>query len=357
MLKKGRIDRITFYDFSDLNYSSFFLAGFLENSEELGYRMSISRKMPGLLEEMKLSEECRKILSSIMLFRARAGEDEFFFCIDTKDSNLGSEYHLPLLNQVKLYFKVNFKETVVNDNQYLQPFKEKIVPVPIVFPLQPPKPWLFWPRALPSSRMQWPLNSAVRRFKTMLSLRKLDQFRAWRGSVKDLDLLFLIRFYENFDSDINQDRYLLVREIRKRNLNGIVGLLSAQKLPDGLDDLRVDPMRHYSYLRLMSRARIGIYVRGVYDCLSFKLGKLLALGLPIVGEKLYNNEQALYKNEYFDEQFCFEGPEHIAEEACKLLEDPERQAKLSQANIATFESKYTPKIVVADILRHLSQSD
>ena len=72
MLKKGRIDRITFYDFSDLNYSSFFLAGFLENSEELGYRMSISRKMPGLLEEMKLSEECRKILSSIMLFRARA---------------------------------------------------------------------------------------------------------------------------------------------------------------------------------------------------------------------------------------------------------------------------------------------
>jgi hypothetical protein len=359
LLKKRRIDRITFYDFSDLNYSSFFLTGFLENSEEFGYQMSISRKTPELLAEMKLSEEWRNILSSIILFCARIEGDDFFFCIDARDSNhpdIASGYHLPLINQVKIYFKVNFSEATVNDNQHLQPFKGKIVPVPLVFPLRPPKPWLFWPRAFPSSGTRWPLSSSVRRFKTLLTLRSLDQLRALRGRVKDIDLFFLIRFYENVHPDLNQSRCTLIREIRKRKLNAITGLLSEQKLPDGFDDLRVDSMWHSSYLRLMSQARIGLYVRGVHDCLSFKLGELLALGLPIVGEKLRNNEQVLYKNEYFEEQFCFESPERIAEEVCKLLKEPERQRKLSQANIATFESHYTPKLVVSDILRHLSGS-
>ena len=109
------------------------------------------------------------------------------------------------------------------------------------------------------------------------------------------------------------------------------------------------------YLRRLAGSRIGIYVRGPHDALAFKFGEMLALGLPIVGQKILHNRSLLAGLPRFDEQFAFETPAEIVAQVATLLQDPTRLAALRGSNTAVFERHLTPAAAMQRIVATLNQ--
>ena len=104
-------------------------------------------------------------------------------------------------------------------------------------------------------------------------------------------------------------------------------------------------------MKNLARARVGIYVRGTHNCISFKLGELLALGLPIVGQPIANNRKIFYADSEWSKQFRFETVDEIITEVRRLLKSPSELTKLGEMNRRIFDNQFAPKAVVADILR------
>ena len=146
-----------------------------------------------------------------------------------------------------------------------------------------------------------------------------------------------------------------MKEIQKYpDINSIVGFASNKKLPGKFASLQLMPYTLKEYLGLLAKSRIAIYVRGLHDCLSFKFGHLLSLGLPIVGQTIHNNKDKIMDNRYFDNQFAFDDPKEIVQEVIKVLAKPEKLMTLGSSNAKVFDEKFTPKAVVSDILCHLN---
>jgi hypothetical protein len=179
-----------------------------------------------------------------------------------------------------------------------------------------------------------------------------------RNAKKDLDVFFVVNLWDNNQQHVchNEFRYQLVKEIkRNREIHSIAGFVADRELPEPFAEFRCKRYFLRDYLRNLARARIAIYVRGLHDCLSFKFGQLLALGMPIVGQTIANNRHLLYRNEHFADQFAFDEPERIVEEAVRLLGDPQRARMLSRANARTFDAKFTPRGVTARSLEVMAR--
>ena len=140
-----------------------------------------------------------------------------------------------------------------------------------------------------------------------------------------------------------QLRARLVRALRERtDLHVVAGLVSNKPLSGDLADLQMAPLSYPDYLRNLARARIVIYIRGVHDCHSFKLPEYLAMGKPIVGQRLLNNADTLYANAHFDEQFAFEEAAEIVDTVAQRLADPPWLDAISAANAHTFDEEIGP---------------
>ncbi len=355
-------NEIVYYDFNELNYSSFFLTGFLHNTKRFDYRFTVSKDVPSLLEDPATDGRWRALLFSICLFKARLGGREFHFCIDARDScesarDRGGGYHLPLLERVAYYFKVNYNADAIERDPNLRPFIDRILPARPFFPVAPPGRGAFLPRFLPCRTTGWGRRQTARRFKDLLRAPRLEDVVRLRGGSKDLDLFFVMMYYpEPVHAPHNEIRYRVMREIRKvPDIASIAGFAARDPLPQPYEEFRIPPFRLKAYLSRMAGARIGIYVRGLYDCISFKLPQFLALGLPIVGQPIPNNRRVLYDNEFFDEQFAFDDPVDIVREAVRRLREPERLARLGESNARAFDRKFTPEAAVSEILTRLTE--
>ena len=355
-------DHIIYYDFNNLDYSSYFLTGFHQNTETFLYKFKVSKNIPPLLFDKKVGDKWKKILFSICLFKAKLTNEEFYFCIDTRDScdanpNKGNGYHLPLLKKVRYYFKVNYNIDAINNDPNLRDFANKIIPALPFFSIKCPTLLPYRPRIISCSTVAWTWKDTVQRVRMLKGMLPLEQVRHMRNSVKDLDIFFVLNYYhQKVHSADNEFRYQIMKEIQKHpNINSLVGFTSHEKIvPDKYADLQLKPYSLEEYLGCLAKSRIAIYVRGLHNCLSFKFSQLLLLGMPIVGQTVHNNEDNIMNNELFDEQFAFDDPKEIVQEAIKLLDDPEKQMALGESNANVFDTKFTPKAVVSDILRHLN---
>jgi hypothetical protein len=352
---------IIYYDFNNIHFSSYFLTGFYQNTKNFQYKFFVSKKTPALLLNMTMRDKYKGTLSSICLFKAQIFKQEFYFCIDTRDSceaniNRGNGYHIPLLNKVKYYFKVNYNIDAINNDSNLRESANKIIPSLPFFSIKCPNLLSCFPRIIPCNAVGWKMRDILKRFKILRNMVPLEKIRYMRNSKKDFDLFFVMKYRNNkIHSEDNEFRYQIMKEILKcRNLNSFVGFTSNKKIDQNkYADLQ---MRTYSindYLRYLSKSRIGIYVRGLHNCVSFKFGQLLALGLPIVGQSIYNNKENIMKNKYFREQFAYDKPKEIVEEAIKLLENKKKQITLGESNANVFDTKFSPKAVASNILRHI----
>ena len=332
--------KITYYDLTSLDYSSFFLTGLLQNRKDFGYKLIISKKVPSILHDPAIDVEWVKILFSICLFKVELSNKEFYFCIDTRDSykaakDEGLGYHMPVLSKVRYYFKVNYRDEVIESDPNLKVYASKIIPIGPFFAIRPPVLLRFLPKI-----------RHLRRFPSLEEIRNL------RNVKKDLDIFFVVNFWGDRHAADNEFRYQIMKEVKRfPSVVSVTGFVTDGKLPERFAEFRCKQYSLKDFLRNVARAKVAIYVRGLHECLSFKLGQLLALGMPIVGQTIANNKRLLYSNEHFASQFAFDDPKEIVQEAVKLLSEPERMQMLGHANARTFDAKFTPQAVTAGTLK------
>jgi hypothetical protein len=368
--------KITYYDFSDLVYSSFFLYGFFRFLERSGsFQFEVSKEVPDLAVPAIIDQDNRNILFSMLLFKVASPDGEYYFCIDTRDSNdpadpQGLGYHIPLLEKVRYYFKANFNREIATASEVLAPYLDRIHPIAPFFPVALPEWYRLLPRVRPAPEMGWNAWCVRHRLKRMVFLVGLDALRGYRNTAKDLDLFYVAYHHgrvaereedERLDEylEVNDFRFQLIHEIRRRdNLTSIAGFVSEGVMPRHYERfrLRSRSYRLREYLHEVSRAKVAIYVRGVHDCLSFKLGQLLCMGMPISGQRLANNADWLYSLNHFRGQFAYESPKELIDRAEAMLGDKRQLADIAESNAAIFERYFSPEKVVSGILNRLGVS-
>lgn len=349
-------DQIVHFDFNDINHSSFYLSGIRANQSDYGFRFSMKGGLPEQLRTHRFGEQEKKNLPHINLFEAQVEGQTFLFCIDTHDScERSTGYNELLLKAVKYYFKVNYNEAEIAQDPELRAQARKIVPAPTFFPVKTTHSAAFLPRSLPNDRTNWTAGRSWSRIKRIRQIPALHDLKQLRTEPKEIDVFFVVTYYtKDHHSHIADTRLQLVESLVDHpDIHAVAGLLSNKPMPPHLERLRVERMDRKRYLNNLARARLAIYVRGPHDCLSFKLGELLAMGKPIVGQKLLNNAAAYYKYPYFTEQFNYESSEEIVERIGTLLQDEVQLADIARSNAAVFDSHLTPRAAAGSVLDYV----
>ena len=394
--------KITLYDFNNLYYSSFYIAGFLKSSEECGITFKMSHVVPEILKKSEVKER-KEILFSILLFKVETKADIYYFIIDTRDGNNLGSYHLQLLERCKYYFKVNYKDIlttnnhksgVINDaitlieggfktlskdlncsgqnssfvdslsneatkkeicDNLYNSWTKKVIPIHPFFPIKPKSNKYLLPRILPSAAANWSFTDVLKRFKAMGNILTFEKIRSMRELPKKYDVFFIMTYYNKISHSTDIElRYRIMRGLQMhKKLNIKVGFISKEKLPDHMADLKLSTMPFEEYLRNLSQSKVGIYVRGLHECHSFKMTEQLALGLPVVGQKIINNRNELMKLPHFNEQYCYETADEIVDGIIRLLQDSEKMKKLSTSNHDTFDRCFTPPAICRNIIEKI----
>lgn len=358
--------RITYYDYSNLYYAAIYLNGFMDLAAERGYQFAISRREPPELKGLEMANQwLPSRRTAWTVFRYERGTESFLFCIDTGDKNgdveMGGIGHELLLEKCKYYFKVNYNAAAIAGNPRLAPYQEKIRPAPITFPVAIHQPWKYLPNINPLAGPVWPRDAIDRRIKGLKEVPKLDDYRRLRAKKKDIDAFFILPIRSEIDNpryaEQNRRRKIIVEGLnqRKGSYNIVAGYIASGTHNEDPGPYVMPRTSLAEYLDLMSRTRIGIYVRGTDGCLSFKFGELMALGIPVVGETILNNTDNLYQLDYFDEQFAYDEPEDIVDQVFRLLDKPEHIEELKQANTETFENHLASGPIVAGILDQIEE--
>lgn len=338
--------RLTSYDFGNLLYSSYYLAGLAANATRLGYDFRVSTVEPPLLRSLSPADR-----AFIHLFEFSGPKGEFAFCIDTRDQGYAADaaYDKTLLRGVAYYFKVNHNPAAVEAAPELRPFAERIHAARPFFPIRPPGALRYLPRPMTARRNP---HAAMRRVKHLRDMPTLGWIRSLRRVEPDLDVVFVVAVWGKREHRHEDNfRFELARALREqRDLAAKVGLVPHGDVPRAYAPLVIPPASLRAYLRQQARARVAIYCRGLHGCLSFKLGQLLAMGRPIVGQTLLNNREQLMANAHFAEQFAFNDVDAIVARVRELLANAEERRTLSEGNRAAFDATFTPEAVISEML-------
>jgi hypothetical protein len=359
-------NHIIFYNINDINNSSFFITGFQQNANKYDYKFTVLNKIPNLILDKIMDGIWRNKLYQILLLKVITLDKSFFICIDTRDTNTVDfakgiyGYHLPLLEKVNYYFKVNYNIEAINNCSYLKEYRPKISPVLPFFPLKLNSSintlYTLFPKIIPRKGAPWSGKDILRQLKSFYNVLSIDQIKQMRNTRKDLDIFFVSNFYSEKEALQDMDfRYNIMEELKKYdNIKSIVGFASKTELPGKFSNFSIKRFYFKDYLKCISRSRLSIYVRGVDDCISFKFGELLSLGMPIVGQTIFNNKENIMNNPYFQDQFAFDDPIKIVQETLKLLNNPDKLMSLGASNANTFDSKFTPEAVVSNLMQYLN---
>lgn len=350
---------ITYYDFANLDYASFYLVGFFENIKKFNYNFIISKATPSILLESNSHSEWNDILFSICLFKVTRENESFYFCIDTRDSNSadindGKGFHLPLLYKVKYYFKVNYNKNFIHDDPELNKVTNKIIPILPFCPIKFNKSFLYLPKIIPSKVTNWNYSQLKGRLKFIIRNLTLDEMINFRSLKKERDIFFVTMYRKSrIHEGDNEFRYQIIKEMQKnRDINAYMGFVGSN-LPGKYKEFELEGLRIKQYLREVAKSKVAIYVRGLHDCLSFKFCQYLAMGMPIIGQTIKNNRENLMQHNYFDLQFACDDPKEIVHRAIEMLKQPELLTKLRKSNGEIFDAHFRPQSVVEEILGHI----
>ncbi len=135
--------------------------------------------------------------------------------------------------------------------------------------------------------------------------------RGPRAKVRDFT--FLVAYYPRpHHAHDNEFRLELIRKLREdRSLSGIAAFASHHPIPAPYSAYAADFISVRRLLDMYATSRVGVYVRGMHDCLSLKLGQYLALGLPIAGQSISLDNRFARAIPNFDSQFSGATPDDI----------------------------------------------
>jgi hypothetical protein len=346
--------QITYYDFTNLYYSGYFIDGFWSLRKSYKYDLKITKQIPSELLGKEFPDEWRDVLFSICLFSVSNRNETFYFCIDTRDGNsadvVSRGYCLPLLDKVKFYFKVNYSPAIIESDPFLRRYSEIIRGVPLFFPVQVPNRLLFLPRLRPCPAIQWGRQQTKYRLAHLLQAPSLDEIYNLRNINKDIDIFFITSYYvEKEHAENNRLRLEIIKLLKKNTrISTLVGMTDVPKDASEYQPFALERMTLHDYLRALARAKIAIYVRGLHDCVSFKLGQYFALGKVVVGQRVINNSSDFYAHPDFERQFAFDEPQDIVAKSEELLNQPEELNRLSESNRDRYDVYWTPS-AIADV--------
>ena len=350
------IREIIYYDCGEITAISFYINGFLSNQQRFNYKFIIKRDKPDFLKQVPRNVEWGKFVLRLGFFEFKHGNTSFFFCIDRSDhsSNYMNEgYIIPVLETVRYYFKTNYNANAIDSDILIKKFKDKIIPIGPSFPLHIDNMIKFMPRIIPGSNNNWTFKESKERLNLMFRNPRLNYLRRLRNTQTDLSVFFVMPFYP-MHKILNEFRFEVMKALQATvKTKVIVGFAPTQKLPDNHHYFVQPVYEMRDYFRHLARSKVAIYVRGPHDGISSKLGQLLALGKPIIGQTISNNKELYYQNPFFKEQFAYDDPEEIAGNVHELLKNPEKAALYANANANTFDTKFSPEITVSRFIERL----
>ena len=357
MQNKKEITEIIYYDCGEITALSFYINGFLSNQKNYNYKFLIKREKPKFLKQSPLTGEWDRFVLRLGLFEFKNGNNNFPFCIDRSDhsTNFKNEgYIIPVLETVKYYFKANYNEGAIENDPTIKKFGDKIIPIGLSFPLHIENMIKFMPRAFPGKNNNWTFKESKERLNLMFRNPRLSYLKNLRKTEPDLDVFFVLPYYPN-QKVLNEFRFEVMKALQYLvKTNTIIGFAPTQKLPENHQFFEQPLFGMRDYFRHLARSKVAIYVRGPHNGISSKLGQLLALGKPIIGQTIQNNKELYYQNPFFNEQFAYDEPEEIARHVHELLQNPEKAASYAKANANTFDTKFSPEITVSKIIEKLS---
>lgn len=347
---------ITFYERGLFPFSSFFLTG-LQRLDELGeISLTIRRRGP--------QPPVGRIALSLLLDIEVEG-DSFSVCIDTRDqarpdadiqfrdADGGHAFDPGLLERVRWYFKVNHNGQAIDRAPELQEHKHKIIPAGVFTPVRSNNflRYLALPNKDPENG--WARRDALRRLKHIRRTSTMDRVSRIRSGPRREDLFFVIPYYgEPGLAEMDEYRVELVHALKALpGIQATIGLVG--NLPPALSDLQLDMMPMHTHVARVGQARLAVYIRGVHNCLSFKLGQYLAFGLPVVGQPLFNNlgVDEVAQGGAFD-HLCHETPAEIADAVGALLGNRAALEIAANASATFYDNHGAPTPTMRRILSH-----
>jgi hypothetical protein len=356
MQTKKEITEIIYYDCGEITAMSFYINGFLSNQKKYNYKLLIKRDKPYFLKQSSLMGEWYKFVLRLGIFEFKNGNNKFFFCMDRSDhsTNFKNEgYIIPVLEIVKYYFKANYNANAIDNDPNIKKFRDKIIPIGTSFPLYIESMIKFMPRIFPDKNINWTFKETKDRLNLMFRNPRLSYLKHLRKTETDLNIFFVMPYYPT-QKILNEFRFEVMKALKNLiKTNAIIGFAPTQKLPEKHQYFEQPVYEMRSYFRHLARSKVAIYVRGPHDGISSKLGQLLAMGKPIIGQTIHNNKELYYQNPFFNEQFAYDEPEEIAKHVHELLQQPEKAASFAEANANTFDTKFSPEITVSKIIEKL----
>ena len=359
MARPGDRPQITFYDTrpdaANLKSLSFYLNGFAENQNRLGYTFEIEHAIPNTLGLTKAQSESL----AIGFFRYASNAEQLFFCIDRADSNYSIiEPDLAMLAAVDIVFKANYHPENIRSKISDDSIRERLVPISHSFPIALTHTNRFAFKISPT-RPDWSIKNARNRLRYLIRPTEpnLDVFCGQRDLPDELDVFFISAYYHQaHHAETSRFRAEVVRGLRALRGRKIeAGLVSDSALPSEWSDLRAPRLDISDYFSKLQRSKVAIYVRGPHDGISSKFGQLLALGKPIVGQTLENCRRELMSNPYFDQQFIHRTPESIVAATDALLNDAETMEAWGKSNAMVFDRTLKPRAAVDQMLSEITK--
>jgi hypothetical protein len=322
--------------------------GFQEFAEKYGIRLDISSQQhpEGFSEVTSRLEPGPR--PSMLMIRIDADKSPAFAAIDVGDSSDPARryaYQVDVLQAVDIYFKSNVNRRSLTYAAGLSGDGPKIRDLPFSFAVRP-KPGL---GLLANAFLRKANAAGVREFvdtiRTMRAMVPLSYFDRVRNRQKERDYTFLVSYYSHPDHKEDNDyRLELIRTLREdSSLNGVAAFASTAPIPSPYDKFTSPFVSMRMLLRMYATSRAAIYVRGLHDCLSFKLGQYLALGMPIAGQQIFLDNRFARAIPAFETQFQCATPNDIVRSLKQLLrESPVHADAIGQANLSYFRETVSP---------------
>ena len=341
---------ITYFNVSLIGYSSFFLEAL-----QLAARSKPGRSIKIIIKQATATEVGVKPNSAICFFRAECGAQCFSFLIDADDTP-SVRLVLPRNGCFRtsdlrpLYFKVNLRGAPGSD-QTAKTTDPKILAVPPFFALRPSHPW-----RLVNMRAGWRRISDD--VTDLVTLPPLSQILGLRSCMKTHDVAFLSAYYPHPDHKLdNEYRLELIERLRRENSIRCIAYFAVKEranLPEHFRHVSGPYLPLKRFLRLLAASRLGVYVRGVHDCYSFKLPQYMALGLPIVGQPILRDGFEDMGPPSYSDQFSFESPGELVNRMKDLLSQPAELQALGVGNMNFFDEALNPMAVGKQILQEVA---
>lgn len=366
--------QLTFYDLSRAYYSAYYLNGFQELAESHDLQVSFSHALPARLAAALQEPAYQTRLFAASVFRLQQGGRELYFCIDAHDASrvhkspAESGFHLPLLEAVDVYFKVNYNPADIAAATELDSWRDKIRPVSQFMPVRPHK-WLKYCRRLiappalrglqPGLEHNYPyagyLSDARRRILDIKNFKSVQEMRAYRDSPKDIDIYFVTGFHANprLEETMRSRARIIEALADVTDLHTRVGFASYNEMPEEYAQYAQPRQNQDRHMETLARARVVIYTQGVEGCISSKFALAMSMGIPMIGEPLANNPTMVEANPHLRQQFAWIRPDDIAEHAVELAKNTLLTAELAASNARMFDAQLAPGPTARAILAAL----